>query len=532
MASLSVPHETTTTECHHDASHEERSFLANVYHRSDGAPAWFDLFAQEKLFETAYSGFYFCAVTWNHQTSSSWSQQILKHWELMFLLTTYSLEALYLYFCNATIGEKMYGLERRLFRPQWIDLGITETGTVVDRQGNPLKDVNHSRRLRTELVSSLHGARPSVFATATMAVAIPYLKLKLREILLLRERHARQTTATTNQNLLSYTSLTPLTNLAFYFERIKDCATRTALATRLPFFTNPNLHLVTSIRTRYYYVISRVKMFLSWLRSRYPATAQKIIPLTRRLTAWIFELFHLLKQRFRPTLIFIAVIYVIVEVLFKLLYFTDPQRYPFWNPYLRYFHSVLRYQRAPIAEAIRERTLGTWFSRLLFAGFYILRIGAFCMRHSQEHSTTMLPTSLRNNIYQRFLGSTSPAAALPLRPPPIIAPLTKTGPHKNLSTSKLLKPNRNSQQPRNLQAITAPFFAYRTVYLPQDPRICALCLKPRRLPVASSGGFVFCYLCLTKWLETHATCPISGLPMSQNELRRLREPERQSCVLT
>lgn len=61
------------------------------------------------------------------------------------------------------------------------------------------------------------------------------------------------------------------------------------------------------------------------------------------------------------------------------------------------------------------------------------------------------------------------------------------------------------------------------VLLPEDRAVCPLCHGPRRNPAASCSGYVFCYACLVQHVRQHGACPVSGLPMDQARVRRVRD---------
>ena len=59
--------------------------------------------------------------------------------------------------------------------------------------------------------------------------------------------------------------------------------------------------------------------------------------------------------------------------------------------------------------------------------------------------------------------------------------------------------------------------------LRQDIRMgaCSLCRRPRRNPAATSSGIVYCYACIVPYVRQNGKDPISGIPCSESEIRRL-----------
>ncbi len=62
----------------------------------------------------------------------------------------------------------------------------------------------------------------------------------------------------------------------------------------------------------------------------------------------------------------------------------------------------------------------------------------------------------------------------------------------------------------------------KLVPLLADRRLCSYCGRVVQHPAQSTGGYVFCYLCLVEHVrENGRYCPVSGLPQSMAEIRRL-----------
>eukprot|EP01104_Vermistella_antarctica_P009984 TRINITY_DN2632_c0_g1_i2.p1 TRINITY_DN2632_c0_g1~~TRINITY_DN2632_c0_g1_i2.p1 ORF type:complete len:433 (-),score=60.75 TRINITY_DN2632_c0_g1_i2:83-1381(-) len=57
--------------------------------------------------------------------------------------------------------------------------------------------------------------------------------------------------------------------------------------------------------------------------------------------------------------------------------------------------------------------------------------------------------------------------------------------------------------------------------LPKDKSLCPLCREPRTNPALSSSGFVFCYPCIFKYVETYRTCPVTHLPCLPDQVRKV-----------
>lgn len=56
-----------------------------------------------------------------------------------------------------------------------------------------------------------------------------------------------------------------------------------------------------------------------------------------------------------------------------------------------------------------------------------------------------------------------------------------------------------------------------------DSKLCRLCGQPIVNPTAVQTGFVFCYVCIYKWVQSHAKCPVTNIKLltGVDGLRRL-----------
>ncbi|CAH8361552.1 unnamed protein product [Eruca vesicaria subsp. sativa] len=68
----------------------------------------------------------------------------------------------------------------------------------------------------------------------------------------------------------------------------------------------------------------------------------------------------------------------------------------------------------------------------------------------------------------------------------------------------------------------APKVATDGIPLPPDRSLCALCLQKRANPsVVTVSGFVFCYACVFKYVTKYNRCPVTMIPASVDQIRRL-----------
>ena len=60
---------------------------------------------------------------------------------------------------------------------------------------------------------------------------------------------------------------------------------------------------------------------------------------------------------------------------------------------------------------------------------------------------------------------------------------------------------------------------------PSNPSLCPICRQKRVNPSASTGGFVFCYSCLSAALSRHPHCPVTGIACQPLDVIRLFEDD-------
>ncbi|KAH0927898.1 hypothetical protein HID58_020154 [Brassica napus] len=68
----------------------------------------------------------------------------------------------------------------------------------------------------------------------------------------------------------------------------------------------------------------------------------------------------------------------------------------------------------------------------------------------------------------------------------------------------------------------SPKVAKEGIPLPPDRTLCALCSQKRaNLSVVTVSGFVFCYSCVFKYVSQYKRCPVTLIPASVDQIRRL-----------
>ncbi|KAG2273111.1 hypothetical protein Bca52824_067666 [Brassica carinata] len=70
--------------------------------------------------------------------------------------------------------------------------------------------------------------------------------------------------------------------------------------------------------------------------------------------------------------------------------------------------------------------------------------------------------------------------------------------------------------------LPSPKVAKEGIPLPPDRTLCALCLQKLANPsVVTVSGFVFCYSCVFKYVSQYKRCPVTLIPASVDQIRRL-----------
>eukprot|EP00743_Colponemidia_sp_Colp-15_P003987 GILK01004299.1.p1 GENE.GILK01004299.1~~GILK01004299.1.p1 ORF type:complete len:358 (-),score=28.31 GILK01004299.1:72-1145(-) len=86
------------------------------------------------------------------------------------------------------------------------------------------------------------------------------------------------------------------------------------------------------------------------------------------------------------------------------------------------------------------------------------------------------------------------------------------------SNESLLKPLREVVVP---PPPPVPDTRQGSVNLPQDRTLCPICQKKRTNAAASASGYVFCYPCLFAYVTEHRRCPVTDIPTSTAQIRKL-----------
>ena len=139
--------------------------------------------------------------------------------------------------------------------------------------------------------------------------------------------------------------------------------------------------------------------------------------------------------------------------------------------------------------------LGGWHFLLDYAP-YILPLSVFLFRFLEWWYT-------ENRL---------PPPSVPTPPPPS-AP--KVLPYLTLS-------------PPNNKGVLTRFATFQSavggIKLPTNKRLCPICNKERTNPAMIPSGFVFCYPCIFNYIESHNTCPVTLLPVTVDQVRKIYEP--------
>lgn len=87
------------------------------------------------------------------------------------------------------------------------------------------------------------------------------------------------------------------------------------------------------------------------------------------------------------------------------------------------------------------------------------------------------------------------------------------------------QPPQNSQQENDvIPPPPAPLAAKNPDLVSLPASVCPLCRQTRINPTASTGGYVFCLLCITAHVRETPKCPITGRDCPESSLVRLYEP--------
>jgi len=68
-----------------------------------------------------------------------------------------------------------------------------------------------------------------------------------------------------------------------------------------------------------------------------------------------------------------------------------------------------------------------------------------------------------------------------------------------------------------------PSRAVGGIAIPVNKNICPICNNIRTNTTMTTSGYVFCYPCIKNYVDVHARCPITHIPMSADQLRKIYE---------
>lgn len=96
----------------------------------------------------------------------------------------------------------------------------------------------------------------------------------------------------------------------------------------------------------------------------------------------------------------------------------------------------------------------------------------------------------------------------------------------NRASSSLINSSVANMVPSGVRDVIPPPEPLKTArgcLIPPPNKTCAICREKQINPCASSSGYVFCYLCLVRFVRDSPTCPISGISCTESDILRLYE---------
>ncbi|KAI2513909.1 Pex2 / Pex12 amino terminal region [Fragilaria crotonensis] len=102
---------------------------------------------------------------------------------------------------------------------------------------------------------------------------------------------------------------------------------------------------------------------------------------------------------------------------------------------------------------------------------------------------------------------------------------------------QLLQHIRQEEQQHQIPALTPPppppppfkLDPRHRIRIPDSSGVCPLCQQPWIAPSASRSGFVFCHKCLVLYVREHKTCPLTGMPCTEQDITRIYEPQASAA---
>eukprot|EP00094_Tigriopus_californicus_P010714 TCALIF_10333-PA protein Name:"Similar to Pex12 Peroxisome assembly protein 12 (Mus musculus)" AED:0.36 eAED:0.36 QI:0/0/0/0.66/1/1/3/0/288 len=173
------------------------------------------------------------------------------------------------------------------------------------------------------------------------------------------------------------------------------------------------------------------------------------------------------------------------------------------------------------------------YIHMIYEGLHLFLAIAYTLGRSSYHqlstqlaglTLTQITTEAQSQFQERELKSRNSAQILPK----IIRSFAQTLTF-GLETGSFILQFFNHWQSRTEHIQMGP-----TSDIPDPPEIdpeiskttCPICHGPRRTEtLLSISGYVFCYVCVVKYLRQHGKCPITNFPANEDSLIRLYSQE-------
>lgn len=202
--------------------------------------------------------------------------------------------------------------------------------------------------------------------------------------------------------------------------------------------------------------------------------------------------YRFFKKLFLTVYPYVNAVYEGLFFIYQLLYLYDKTKY--YTPFLHLQKIAMRRLTLQDMESQENSRVSRRLSRLRGLNKYplatLLRGFVNAGNLVLDYSKYILPASLFFFKFLEWWYSENRIAAptLPIPPPP---------PHLE-------------RAPEGLE-------------LPEDKTLCPLCLNPRTNPAIAASGYSFCYPCIFGYVQKHEKCPVTFLPTSQAQIRKIYE---------
>nr|AZL94751.1 peroxisomal biogenesis factor 12 [Nephromyces sp. MMRI]AZL94752.1 peroxisomal biogenesis factor 12 [Nephromyces sp. MMRI] len=464
--------------------------LSNIYLLEVKQPTFFELVAKDELLKDLRNAVEFLITKIEQRYSSSLHPIVsLKYWKIIYYLGLGCLESYYLYTHNSSVSEYFFDIKR-----------LTHASFSFFHTQSFLLRHNHISSLFASLDKNLFYA----WFLSKWRSFVKFLSCPIQSI-----------------NSFLFKPQGP------QFQKLS--VIQICISVLWILFSE-------SLQQRFDSVLLSCEIFLNRLATRFENSQ---ISNCQAVQKWTLQKLKNFIRRLRCIHPLIRISTEIFSLLYKVLYLINSKKHPYWSPFLHLIGVVYQSTNNISYKGENQQDQNVNGAANLISDF------AFA---SQNASTANLNNlSLISQLLTRFyLFLKSFQNVLKHNALILKKSLTSSSLLKNLliififaykclewwyqiysSSTDSIQPifdNYVPEPPPPHQFQQSPEFkhiAWKSFKIPQDPRICALCGNFHNMPACTPSGYVYCYICISKFVKKYGYCPCTGVITKDTQIRRI-----------